>query len=178
MYHHSDTYTASNGFSNVGALWNHGNALALRASGLGIIRFETNTSMSTMERMRINADGNVGIGTTSPESKLQIKDGDIYLENSNTGVIMTSPNGQCWRMTVDNTGNPVFSNVLCPNNTTALSNPKTTPDLSREIEDNQENLIGYKISLSKDSNNTDLESKVKIYPNPTNNLLTLSLIHI
>lgn len=66
------------------------------------------------ERLRINEHGNVGIGTTSPKSKLQIKDGDIFIEDFTSGVIMKSPNGQCWKMTVDNTGNPVFSSVTCP----------------------------------------------------------------
>ncbi len=95
LYHHSDTYSSSANFDEVGALWNHGKALALRASGTGIIRFETHTSMSTIERMRINAIGNVGIGTSEPNAKLQIEDGDIYIEDVNSGVIMKSPNEQC-----------------------------------------------------------------------------------
>ncbi len=64
--------------------------------------------------MKINGEGNVGIGTDNPQEKLQIKSGDIYLEDINSGVILTSPNGSCWRMTVDNSGNPIFSLVTHP----------------------------------------------------------------
>lgn len=58
--------------------------------------------------------GNVGIGTTTPGAKLQIASGDIYIEDASRGVIMRSPNGQCWRMTVNNSGQPTFTAIACP----------------------------------------------------------------
>ncbi len=69
------------------------------------IRFETTNTNQTvrLERMRITEAGNVNV-----------KSGDIYLENINAGVIMKSPNGQCWRLTVDNSGNPIFTSITCP----------------------------------------------------------------
>ncbi|MGJ3236013.1 hypothetical protein [Marivirga sp.] len=80
------------------------------------IKFGTTDIGSTqrLERMRIAENGNVGIGTTIPKSKLQVTNGDIYIEDASSGVIMTSPDGNCWRMTVDNTGNPQFSSITCP----------------------------------------------------------------
>lgn len=64
--------------------------------------------------------GNVAIGKNgmphqfTPKSKLHIQSGDIYLEDATKGVIMKSPNGQCWRMTVTNAGQPQFTSITCP----------------------------------------------------------------
>ncbi len=65
-------------------------------------------------RMVVASDGNVGVGTTNPNSKLQVTNGDVYIENISTGVILRSPNGGCWRVTVDNTGNLVRTAITCP----------------------------------------------------------------
>jgi len=66
------------------------------------------------ERLRITTDGNVGISTTNPKAKLQVTDGDIYIEDVNKGVIMKSPNGNCWRMTIDNSGTQIITAITCP----------------------------------------------------------------
>ena len=66
------------------------------------------------EHFRTTQHGNFGIGTTDPKSKLQITNGDIYIEDVNAGVILTSPDGSCWRMTVSNDGNPIFTSINCP----------------------------------------------------------------
>lgn len=66
------------------------------------------------EIFRVDDNENVGIGTSVPKSKLQVKNGDIYIESVNSGVIMKSPNGQCWRMTVSNAGQPVYTSIACP----------------------------------------------------------------
>lgn len=81
----------------------------------GRIRFITRTWVTPEnERMVIDSNGNIGIGVTDPSTKLQIADGDVYIDSINSGVIMKSPNGSCWRMTVDNSGNPVFTQIVCP----------------------------------------------------------------
>lgn len=55
------------------------------------------------------ADTNVGIGTTTPLNKLHVNgtirvtNGAVFITNPNT-VIITSPNGACWGITVGNTG--------------------------------------------------------------------------
>ena len=87
----------------------------------GNIHFVTNSTVGSAPTMRMvvmNA-GNVGIGNfnayANPLARLHIQDGDIYLQNPSTGIIMKSPNGQCWRLSVSNTGQPSFSLITCPN---------------------------------------------------------------
>jgi hypothetical protein len=74
------------------------------------------------QRLIITGDGSVGIGdfwegglSSPPKSKLQIKNGDVYLETIGTGVILKSPNGSCWRMTVDDAGQMQTTSITCPN---------------------------------------------------------------
>ena len=80
------------------------------------IRFETTDMNQTIrqERMRISESGNIGIGTADPKSKVQVESGDVYLSTIGTGVITKSPNGQCWRMTINNAGAMVITLITCP----------------------------------------------------------------
>jgi len=60
-----------------------GNLLLTNQSSSGAITFLTNST----ERIRINASGNVGIGTTSPLEKLQINSGDVLINNSSVSTL-------------------------------------------------------------------------------------------
>lgn len=60
-------------------------------------------------------NGKFGIGTKDPKASLQVETGDIYLPSSNQGVIMTSPNGLCWRLVIQDDGNLTTQAVSCPN---------------------------------------------------------------
>jgi uncharacterized protein (TIGR02145 family) len=62
----------------------------------------------------ISYSQNIGIETTNPKSKLHIGAGDIFLENSTQGLIMKSPDGNCWKLSVNNAGVAVFSSIPCP----------------------------------------------------------------
>jgi hypothetical protein len=85
--------------------------------------FETNNTSSGYHiydntvgarRMVIDMDGNLGLGQSNPVSKLQISGGDVYIEDINNGVIMKSPNGSCWRVTVDDLGAMAVNAIPCP----------------------------------------------------------------
>ncbi|MBN2349951.1 MAG: hypothetical protein JXJ22_14010 [Bacteroidales bacterium] len=81
----------------------------------GTIQFITDGWDNTSyEKMRIDNTGNIGIGTIEPGSKLEVADGDIFISDINKGVIMKSPDGQCWRMTVDNSGSLISTAITCP----------------------------------------------------------------
>ncbi|HVE57674.1 MAG TPA: hypothetical protein VNB22_12650 [Pyrinomonadaceae bacterium] len=62
-----------------------------------------------------NNQVNVGIGTSTPKSKLQVTNGDVYLTNSANGIILTAPNNNCYRVTVSNVGALVSTLIACPN---------------------------------------------------------------
>jgi hypothetical protein len=62
---------------------------------------------------------NFGLGIPTivapvPKSTLHLFTGDVNIEQIGSGIIMKSPNGQCWRVTVDNTGNLVRTAITCP----------------------------------------------------------------
>lgn len=81
----------------------------------GSLRFHTGGFASTAsERMIITQSGNIGIGAPAPAAKLQVAAGDVYIQDVSTGVIMKSPDGSCWRMTVSNAGAPVLTKITCP----------------------------------------------------------------
>ena len=48
--------------------------------------------------------GNVGIGTTSPASKLTVTGGDVEVTDSASGIILKSPDGTRYRVTVSDLG--------------------------------------------------------------------------
>jgi hypothetical protein len=74
------------------------------------------------ESMRIAKGGNVGIGTNKPSAKLQVTDGDIYISDIEKGIIMKSPDGNCWRGVLDNTGQLNFLSIDCPDINSVVNN--------------------------------------------------------
>ena len=72
------------------------------------------TSTGTVPALRVNDDENVGLGTGSPATKLHVADGDVYLDNHQNGVILTSPSGNCFRVTIADNGTLTTTSITCP----------------------------------------------------------------
>lgn len=118
LQHISDTYDfEGDTYTNFGVLSSTSRGLILRADDSdGVIKFMTRgAATNPVERMRMSPLGNLGIGTEDPASRLQITDGDVFIEDINKGVIMKSPNGNCWRMTINNDGSINTTTISCPN---------------------------------------------------------------
>lgn len=58
--------------------------------------------------------GLVGIGTNQPKSKLEVVDGDVYIQNFHRGIILKGADGNCYRLTVGENGAVMTNLVNCP----------------------------------------------------------------
>ena len=87
------TMTDSSGTNDIGTIQSASGALILTArdgSSDGEIIFKKTDGSATDETMRIKNDGKIGIGLSSPQKLLHLKDGDIVVGNgtaSNNAVI-------------------------------------------------------------------------------------------
>ena len=63
-----------------------------------------------------NLNHGVKIKVKTPQnSKLQISDGDVFIENISSGVIMKSSKVNCRKITVQNDGSLKSDAIVCPN---------------------------------------------------------------
>ena len=65
-------------------------------------------------RFQVSSNGNVGVGTAAPASRLQVSGGDVYVNTIGNGLIQRSPNGSCFRLTVSNAGALSAVAIACP----------------------------------------------------------------
>jgi hypothetical protein len=69
---------------------------------------------NNVDRAVFTSNGRFGFGTLNPGSTLTVGGGDINIEDIGSGIIMKSPNGNCWRVTVDNSGTFISTPITCP----------------------------------------------------------------
>lgn len=58
--------------------------------------------------------GSANFNSPTPKSALHVFEGDVNIDRIGSGIIMKSPNGNCWRITIDNAGNLVRTAIACP----------------------------------------------------------------
>ena len=104
------------------SLWIEGDARItdILSVGQGTIIIDGNTNLITTPTLNIGIGGtivtttgigSVGIGTTNPQAKLDVV-GDIKVGiNTSQGLILTSPNGTQFRLSINNSGNIISTPV-------------------------------------------------------------------
>jgi hypothetical protein len=103
---------------------------------------DINIRMGQSHRISATDEGNLNFETLE-DRHFVFRQGDIYLEDIQSGIIMKSPNGQCWRGIMTDQGMLSFTQSTCPNeNATALK-----PMQER--------------------------SQLRVFPNPTSNSITV-----
>ncbi|MEZ5071504.1 MAG: hypothetical protein R2751_11180 [Bacteroidales bacterium] len=102
----SREYTGIPDFRGMTAVKAPGTGFSLWASEpTGSLRFYTTPLAGSMqEQARFSTAGFLGLGTTVPKTRLHVASGDVYVEESASGVVLRSPNGKQWRVQVDDAG--------------------------------------------------------------------------
>ena len=85
---------------------------------------------------------NIGFGVAEPKAKVHIN-GDLLFEHNLNGIIMKSEDGNCWKGTISNNGELIFSQIDCETLSSTENNTETK------------------------------HSEIFIYPNPTNRQITV-----
>jgi hypothetical protein len=111
-------------------------------------------------KLLLDSTGNFGIGTNDPASKLHVSNGDIYIDEIDRGIIMKSPDGQCWRGTLNNSGTLTFAMIDCPGN-----------NVTRIIKEN----YNLNVSVFPNPANTNISVGIENY---NNHLLSASIVTI
>lgn len=57
---------------------------------------------------------NVGVGLSSPHSRLQVDGGDVYIDTVGNGLLMRDAAGVCWRVTPTTSGGLSTASTTCP----------------------------------------------------------------
>ena len=90
-----------------------GNSIGFEKDIAIVIALNENIGCTSSQPCFVAANSNnVGVGTLTPKAKLQVTQGDLSFETIGTGVVIKSPNGNCWKITVSNTG--VLTSVAVP----------------------------------------------------------------
>ena len=116
-------------------------------------------STDNLSMLNFNVNGNIGINEVNPKAKLHVNNGDVYIEEIGSGLIMKSPNGQCWRYTPDNTGQLISTSVGCPENGAGITGKTQKITLTQPSEE---------LNLNQQQPTSELIQLKQNVPNPFN----------
>lgn len=108
---------------------NEAAVLKLEHRATGVNRYSQ--IMLSDEHSITASEANNLVFSTTNNTQFIFQHGDIFMEDINSGIIMKSPNGQCWRGTVSDNGLLQFTQVNCPTIVTGLKKPTTADDSFR-----------------------------------------------
>ena len=83
------------------------------ATAIGAGALVTQSDSIVLGRVGASAP-NVGLGTTTPRSKLHLVGGKLYVDAFGQGVVLRAPSGSCFELTVTNAGALTSTAVACP----------------------------------------------------------------
>lgn len=88
----------------------------LQSGGFGLFNHQSNTwSYFTSPSSNYLGIGSTSLNATTPKSRLHVFNGDVNIDQIGSGIILKSPDGNCWRVTIDNSGNLIRTAISCPN---------------------------------------------------------------
>lgn len=151
LHMRSDANEAANFFLEPSVWDNNSNAEIWMGNQLHGISAEKSLGLVfKTEHFYLFNQGNIGVGTEEPAAKVHVKSGDIYIEDINRGIIMKSPDGRCWRGTLNDNGQLQFETLdVCPEDA-SISVNETIPG----------------------------QTNIKIYPNPAGNYVEIEILNL
>lgn len=88
----------------------------LTPGGFGLFNHQANNwSFFTSPITNYLGIGSISLNATTPKSRLHVFNGDVNIDQIGSGIILKSPDGNCWRVTIDNSGNLIRNAITCPN---------------------------------------------------------------
>lgn len=98
------------------SLGGSGNSNGIGPNNLGIMNHNTAKWVMSFNGTTDYVGIGMNTGNFAPpaKSRLHVFNGDVNIDQIGSGIIMKSPDGQCWRITVNNTGALVSTAIACP----------------------------------------------------------------
>jgi hypothetical protein len=98
--HHGSTSPTTPAFAFIS--YKHNGSTGRTALAASEITYQISNAATQL--MTVLGSGNIGIGTNAPASKLQVTGGDVEVATIASGLILKSPDGTRYRVTVPNGG--------------------------------------------------------------------------